>query len=219
MNENVIIPRRSLHDQLAERLREMIVEGEFADSEKINEISLTEMFGVSRTPLREALKILVAEGLLAHTPNRGFQVLPLTEKDIAEVFPIIGAIEALAGEFACENITDEELGEIRQLHQEMRGHFENNNLQSYFRCNQAIHAAILKASRNTVLIHTHTGLSGRIKRARYAANLSGNRWHQAMQEHEEILAALENRDKDRLPKLLRVHLEHKFDSLRQRSSG
>jgi DNA-binding GntR family transcriptional regulator len=213
------IHRRSLHGELVARLRDMIVEGRLAPGEKVNEKALSEVFDVSRTPLREALKVLASEGFVRQTPNRGSTVADLTEQDIDELFPVMGVLEGLAGELACERISDVELQSVRDLHAEMVAHFQAGDLQNYFRCNQAIHETILEASRNPTLIGIYRSLAGRVRRARYLANHSASRWHKAVQEHEEILAALEAKDGPRLSGILRNHLLSKLEAVRTLLKG
>src|SRR5271154_4364430 len=110
---------KSLHDEVLARLRDYIVEGNLEDGARIPERELSLRFGISRTPLREALKVLASEGLLELLPNRGARVRALSERDLAELFDVMGGLEALAGRLACENITDEEVAEIERLHHEM----------------------------------------------------------------------------------------------------
>lgn len=207
------IRRQSLHIELADCLRTMIVEGQLPAGSKINERDLCAAFDVSRTPLREALKVLASEGMVAITPNRGARVASLTCAGLIELFPIIGSLEGLAGELACKHITLEELAEIRACHNEMREHFEDRNLPGYFRCNESIHRAIQQASRNNALVELHQNLAGRVRQARFLANQSDARWRQAMEEHENILRALERRDGGLLRELLMSHLQHKLESV------
>ena len=134
-----LIERKTLHGELVERLRELIVEGTLVPGEKIAEKQLCERFGVSRTPLREALKVLAADGFVELTPNRGATVSRLTVEDLDSVFPSIGALEALAGELACRRRSDEELAEIRALHYQMVLHYKRGERSAYFRLNQQIH--------------------------------------------------------------------------------
>ena len=192
------IERRSLHDTLSARLRNMIAAGELAPGEKIPEKQLCDRFGVSRTPLREALKVLASDGLVTLRPNRGAVVTRLTLKELEEAFPVMGALEALSGEIACLHITDAEVAEIRRLHERMVRHWQESELQPYFRLNQAIHERILEATRNETLKSAYRGLSGRLVTARYIANMSPDRWARAVAEHEAILACLEARDGQRL---------------------
>lgn len=213
------IVRRTLHDELVDRVRELIVEGDLAPGIKVPEKALCERFGVSRTPLREALKVLASEGLVDLLPNRGAQVSKLTIEALEEAFPVMGALEALSGELACANITDTETAAVRSLHDEMVGHYKKGDLAPYFAANQAIHEAILDAARNPTLVTLHRGLAGRVRRARYMANMSADRWKQAVEEHENILKALEARDGRKLGKLLRAHLANKFETVRDALSA
>jgi DNA-binding GntR family transcriptional regulator len=207
-------PKRAvIHAKLLERLRDLIIEGELPAGERVPERVLCERFGVSRTPLREALKALAAEGLIELLPNRGAWVVQLTAEDVAQTLKVIGTLEALAGELACQRLTADELAEIRARHHEMLAHHARRDRPAYFKANQAIHQAIVAASGNPVLAQTYAGLSGRIRRARYAANLDPHRWDEAVAEHEEILAALIARDGERLARLLRTHLDHKSYAL------
>ncbi|HEX9464028.1 MAG TPA: GntR family transcriptional regulator [Alphaproteobacteria bacterium] len=206
-------PRTVIHAQLVERLRDMIVEGDLPVGERVPERVLCERFGVSRTPLREALKALAAEGLIELLPNRGARIAPLTADDIAQTLKVIGALEALAAELACGRITGDELAEIRARHYQMLAHHARRDLLPYFKANQAIHQAIVDASGNPVLVQTYANLSGRIRRARYAANLNPARWDEAVAEHELILKALMARDGAGLARLMRTHLDNKSHSL------
>ncbi len=209
------ISRRPLHEELAERLRDLITTGELAPGEKIPELALCQRFGVSRTPLREALKVLASEGAVTLRPNRGSVVSVLTPEELEEVFPVMGALEALAGEIACQKITDEEIAKIAELHGRMVAHWKKRELQPYFRVNQAIHVAILDATGNETLKSVYRGLSGRIMATRYLANMSPDRWKQAVVEHEEILTAIRARDGKGLAQILRKHLAQKLDTVKE----
>lgn len=208
------LARPPLSVELADRLRTMIVEGELAGDAKVPEKALTERFGVSRTPLREALKILAAEGFVRLVPNRGARVSRLTVEEVEEAFPVMAALEAVAGELACRRITDEEISEIRERHDRMRAAYEAGDMPLYFELNQAIHRAILAAARNPTLTQHQQMLSQRVRRARYMANMSAERWRRAMQEHEEIIDALAAREGQRLARILKGHLENKMETVK-----
>jgi len=207
------IERRSLHAELADRVREMIVQGELEPGAKIPERELCESFNVSRTPLREALKVLASEGFVVLTPNRGAAVSRITRADIEEAFPVIGALEALAGELACANATDAEIAHIAALHERMAAHHAAGERAPYFRLNEQIHDAIAAAARNPTLRRMQTSLASRVRRARYFANISQGRWDQAMAEHQEIIDALQAREGKRLSEILKRHLAHKLDAV------
>ena len=203
-----------LHDEVVTSLRKMIIEGEFAMGARLPEKILCERFGISRTPLREAMRILSTEGLVVLTPNRGAKISEVTIHDVDEMFPIMGMLEALAGEMACKNMTEDHLAEIRALHFQMILHYRRRELAEYFQLNQSIHEKILAAANNSILSAMHSSLEARIRRARYMANMSEERWGKAVEEHEEMLKSLEQRDGIRLSAILKQHLENKCDTVK-----
>lgn len=206
--------RGALHRVTAERLRAMIFAGELEPGMRVTEIALARKLGISRTPLREAFRELAADGLLEPMPRRGARIASLTVELIDQLFPIMGALEALSGELACRHITDAEIAEVRALHRQMAEHYARRDLDSYFRFNQRIHEAIMTATRNPALARIYVGLAGRVRHARKAANMSPERWNDAMEEHRLILDALERRDGETLAALLRRHLINKQEALR-----
>lgn len=214
-----LIPRVSLHDQLVSRTRELILDGELPPGSRVPEKALCQRFGVSRTPLREALKVLASEGLLELLPQRGAKVSRLTLADVEEMFPVVGALEALAGELACRRISNEEIATIARLHENMLAAYRRRDRPGYFTLNQEIHRRIFDATANDTLINTYRSLAGRIRNARYVANMSEVRWRQAVEEHEAILDALRQRDGPRLAIILRDHLAHKCETVKDALRG
>jgi DNA-binding GntR family transcriptional regulator len=208
------ILRETLHEKVVAKLRDLIVEGELAAGSRIAERELCERLGVSRTPLREALKVLASEGLVELLPNRGARVVEPTEADVENMFQVMGALEALSGALACRHITEAELAEISALHYQMLAHYARRQLPDYFRLNQAIHEAIMEAARNPVLKATYLGLATRIRRARYVANMSEERWAAAVAEHEALLKALVARDGEAAARILKAHLDNKSEAVR-----
>ena len=140
------ISRRSLHSELVERVQNLIVDGTLLPGTKLPEKELCEQFGVSRTPMREALKVLAVDGLIVLENNRGAWVSKVTIEELEELFPVMGALEALAGELACQHISDAQIEEVRATHAEMLKHYKSRNRPEYFRTNQLIHEMILKAA-------------------------------------------------------------------------
>src|SRR5215218_9657408 len=210
---------RLLHETVVDRLRDMIVHGELEAGTKLNERVLGETLGTSRTPLREALKYLASEGLVRLLPNRGAIVAPLEAERVKQTFAVMGALEALAGELACRNASDEEINEIRALHFQMLAHHARGELAEYFRRNQEIHMKLVQASGNEPLAEVYRSLNANVRRARYMANYSHERWDEAVEEHEEMLRALTRRDGAALQRILREHLANKLvlvmEALRQ----
>ncbi len=196
------ISRRPLHEEATEKLRDLIVQGRLAPGARLNERLLTAQLGLSRTPLREAFKVLATEGLVELLPNRGAIVSEVDPVRLAETVAVMGALEALAGEFACRNATDGQINEIRSLHNEMLANHARGDLAGYFKFNQAIHLKIVKYSGNNVLFNTYRQLNANVRRVRTMANLSRERWDSAVREHSEILDALAARDVVRIKSLL-----------------
>lgn len=208
------IERRRLGDALVERLRTLIVEGALKPGEKLNERVLCERFGVSRTPLREAISLLATEGLIAMRPHKGASVTAVTLAELEEVFPVMQALERLTGERAAALATAAEIEGIATLHDRMIACYRRRERMAYFHLNEAIHDAILVAARNPTLAATTQSLASRIRRARFQANLTEARWAEAVAEHEAILAALQARDGAGLGALLPDHLAAKLIALR-----
>jgi DNA-binding GntR family transcriptional regulator len=201
---------RLLHAAVVDRLRDMIVQGDLAPGAKLNERVLGAALGTSRTPLREALKYLASEGLVGLLPNRGAIVAPLDRDRVKQMLAVMGALEALAGELACRNASDADINEIRALHFQMLAHHARRELAEYFRLNQQIHLKIVDAGGNAPLAEVYRSLNAHVRRARYMANLSHERWDKAVREHEEILDALSRRDGVTLQRMLRDHLANKL---------
>lgn len=214
MSASEPITRQSLHEEIVARLRALIVEGEIAPGERINERELCERFDVSRTPLREALKVLAMEGYVQLTPNRGATAVELTIEDLEEAFTVMGALEALAGELAAANASDAQIRRMLGDHARMRQAFERGDRSAYFALNEKIHLAIAETSGNRTLSRMQRSLDGRVRRGRYQANIGRERWSEAMAEHERIAEALAQRDGPRLGRLLREHLANKLRALR-----
>ncbi len=207
------IARRPLHEEATEKLRDLIVQGRLVPGARLNERLLTLQLGVSRTPIREAFKVLATEGLVELLPNRGAIVSAVDPVRLGESLAVLGALEALAGEFACLNATDGQINEIRSLQHEMLANHARGDLAGYFKFIQAIHLKIVKYSGNTVLFNTYRQLNANVRRARYMANLSQERWDAAVREHGEILDALAARDVVRVKSLLADHLAHRLSSV------
>ncbi len=210
MGSATAVEPRLLAAEVLERLRDLIIQGELAPGVKLNERVLCERLRTSRTPVREAIKYLASEGLVELLPNRGAIVTPITAATVRETFVLLAALEALAGELACANASEADIAEIRALHYQMLAHHARGELAPYFRCNQEIHLRLVECTGNTALLNTYRALNGHVRRARYMANLSRERWDHAVEEHQGILDALIRRDKALLPLLLRKHLENKM---------
>lgn len=211
MAEILSLPRTALHGQATQRLRQMLVEGAIAPGAKLNERELCEAIKVSRTPLREAIKTLAAEGLVELLPNRGAIALALGEADVLNTFEVMAGLEGLSGELAAQRITADELAEIQATHFEMKAAYTRRDLSNYYRLNAAIHHAINTAAKNPVLSATYNQVNARLQALRFRSNQDGEKWRHAMQEHDQMIAALEAHDGATLRSVLVAHLNHKRD--------
>ncbi len=198
--------RAGLVEKVANYLREHIVMDHFQPGQRLPERTLAEELQVSRTPMREALKILATEGLVVISPHRGAVVADVSPADMKEKAYVLSVLEQAAAELACELATDDDIAELQALHYEMKAAFLRRDRQNYFRLNQEIHNRIVALSGNASLMEIHANLSRQLYRVRYLSNQKNDKWSVAMSEHEAIMAALEARDAPRIGRELRNHL-------------
>jgi DNA-binding GntR family transcriptional regulator len=209
-----------LHLQVGARLRQLIVEGVIEPGRKLNERTLAAQLQVSRTPLREAIRMLAAEGLVELLPNRGAVAAQLSDQDVVDTFEVIAGLEGQSGELAAERIAEHELNEIRALHFEMLAAHARRDLPAYYRLNAAIHNHINAAARNPVLTQTYRTVNARLQALRFRSNFDEAKWSRAVREHERMIELLQARDGAALRQVLVSHLEHKRDAvLDQMRSG
>jgi DNA-binding GntR family transcriptional regulator len=200
------LDRRSLHEDLVERIRTMIIEGELAPATRIHEGQLGKALGVSRTPLREALKFLASEGLVELVPGRGALVRKLTASDVRDMLDVLCVLEARAARLACRNASEADIASVRRLHDEMMDFYRVGNRLDYYRRNQAIHTALATLSGNALLASLHQVIQARLKRIRFLGNDEPAKWADAVAEHAEMIRALETRDEDSLAGVIERHL-------------
>jgi DNA-binding GntR family transcriptional regulator len=191
--------------QATDRLREMILDGTLASGARISERLMKEEFGLSRTPLREALKVLNAEGLVELAPNRGAMVSSPSFDDLRAAFELLAMLDGAGGEFACERASDAEIDHIVRLHEAMVAEFTRRDLQRYFRLNKDIHLAIIDAAANPALSRVYRSECARVDRYRYGGNRDPERWERSIRQHEQILDALVARQGALLRETLIAH--------------
>ena len=208
------VARRSLHDQLVGRLRDMIIEGQLAPGLRIHEGQIGAALGVSRTPLREALKFLASEGLVDLVPGRGAIVNRLSGRDVRHMLDVLIALESLGGRLACRDGSDAGIAGIGRLHEEMLRLYADRNRLDYYKLNQAIHSGIAALGGNRYLAQSHQAIQGRLKRIRFIGNEGPDKWEGAVREHQEMIEALERRDADRLAATISLHLERTWDRVK-----
>ena len=188
------------------RLRQMIVAGDLAPGQRISEREIGEQLdGLSRTPLREAFKMLAAEGLVTISPNRGATVTALSMAEVEDTIELLIGLEGIAALAACEHLSEAQFAQIDELHQRMVAAYRGEQLMEYFELNQAIHQRIVDGAGNRVLSRIYAAECARIRRYRYAGNRRHERWERALAEHQQLLGALKERNGPLLRELLCAH--------------
>jgi DNA-binding GntR family transcriptional regulator len=208
------IQRRTLHVEVLTRLRDMIIEGQLGPGTRINEGQVGAQLGVSRTPLREAIKTLASEGLVEIIPAKGAVVRTFSEEDLRQTFEALKVLEQSAGRIVCERAPSASIDGIRDLHRQMLVLYAARQRLDYFKLNQAIHTAIVAASGNAILLEMHATLQARVKRARFIGNGEPEKWAAAVAEHEQMMAALDARDAELLAETLGRHMDAAFARVR-----
>ncbi|MEO7548198.1 MAG: GntR family transcriptional regulator [Ramlibacter sp.] len=204
----------SLHEDAAARLRERIFAGELAPGAFLDEARLCGELEISRTPLREALKVLTAEGLVRHEPRRGCFVNEVTEKDLDEIFPVIALLEGRCAYEAARNATDAELLALEALHDKLARHGKARRINEYYAANFAIHEAIITLANNRWLASVITDLRRIVKLARLQQLHAPGRLAQSLSEHLAVFAALKARDAEGAEAAMRTHLTRQREALR-----
>ncbi|QPC42972.1 GntR family transcriptional regulator [Kaustia mangrovi] len=220
MSARETILRKTLHEELAALLRNMIVEGELRPGERIPEQALCERFGVSRTPLREALMVLSAEKLVHLSPNRGASVVRITCDDVSEIFPLMATLEGYAGELACERIESAGLDRLRLLVDELSDRHRAADVQGYVEFCRRIAEAVMEESRNATLSHQYQVLLVRVHNI-YMRSLEvmvermPEHWQAALDGRQAMLEALENRDGPTYARLARNYVCYQVETVRE----
>jgi DNA-binding GntR family transcriptional regulator len=205
----------SLHDEVAAQLRERIFSGELTPGMFLDEIQLAEQMNISRTPLREALKVLTAEGLVRHEPRRGSFVNEVTEQDLDEIFPVIALLEGRCAFEAAQRATDGDLAALEDLHEKLARHAKAKRINEYYATNFAIHEAIIALAGNRWLAGVINDLRKIVKLARLQQLHAPGRLEQSLSEHLAVFAALKARDPEGAEAAMRTHLTRQRGALRE----
>jgi DNA-binding GntR family transcriptional regulator len=205
----------SLHDEVAAQLRDRIFAGELMPGTFLDEARLAEELQISRTPLREALKVLTAEGLVRHEPRRGCFVNEVTEQDLDEIFPVLALLEGRCAREAAVNASDADLQELEVLHDKLNRHAKARRINEYYAANFAIHEAIITLANNRWLALVIGDLRKIVKLARLQQLHAPGRLDQSLSEHMAVFAALKARDPEGAEAAMRTHLTRQRVALRE----
>jgi DNA-binding GntR family transcriptional regulator len=202
-----ITPRKSLAEEAADTLREFILLGKLEPGMPVPERDLADALGISRTPLKEALRILEHEGLVVYGQTRRPRVADPSLDELAQNLAVLGALEALAGELACANATDAEIDKVVQLGRQMASASKDTDPLEFFRWDMEFHQTIVISARNMALLETHKTLNARLWRARFISSKLRTGRDSTLGQHEDIEAALLARNGSDCARHLRAHLE------------
>ncbi len=215
-NSSLTITTRSLHDQVANRVRDLIIEAVLEPGIRIDEAKLIQDLGVSRTPFREALRTLAAEGLVIIKPSKGVVVRKLTPEDVYSMLEVLSELERLAGRRACKRASDAEIDDMVSLHERMLVHYSERDRMPYYKLNQEFHSRLAALSGNETLQEMQANLQARLKRIRYIGNEGPESWAAAVKDHEDMVVALRARDADALGEAMWVHLQRTWARVKDR---
>jgi DNA-binding GntR family transcriptional regulator len=204
---------KPLREIVFESLREAIINGILEPGERLMEIQLAEEMGVSRTPVREAIRKLELEGFVVMIPRKGAYVAGISMKDIADVFEIRAALESLAAGLAAERITEEELEQLERTLVRNSEVTEINNLDALVDIDTDFHDVLYKASRNVRLVQIISNLREQIQRFRKASLSHPGRMKDALEEHKKMVEAISERNVELAQNLARDHIENAENSM------
>lgn len=214
-DHSLAIRKETLHDQVASRVRDLIIEGVLEPGSRIDERTLLRQLGVSRTPFRESLRTLAAEGLVVIRPSHGSRVRKLSPSEVQSMLEVIANLEALIGRLACERASDAEIYGMLDLHRRMIEYYRARDRLPYYKLNQEFHSRLAALSGNPTLVEIQANIQARLKRIRYIGNGTPEHWADAVSEHGEMIAALKARDGERLSKIMERHLENTWERVRK----
>jgi DNA-binding GntR family transcriptional regulator len=205
MNRLDPLPRAPLHGGVLERLRQMIIRCELRPGERISEADLVQIFGVSRTPLREALKLLAAEGLVEIRTHKGAVIAEIAPDEVSQTFELMSALERMMGPLVCERVSNIDLTALEGLVKDMDAQHLTGDLMNYFELNKEFHNRIAALTGNKVLTRVYAEMFGKLQRARYWVNYDPKRWQESSAEHQWIMESLRARDGAELGRRLMEH--------------
>lgn len=207
------LSRQRLGDQIADALRNQILLGELQPGSNIPERETASALGVSRTPLREALVILEGEGLVSMSPARSPRVSNPSLENLTHLLYVQSALEALAGECACDQMTEQEFQHIESLNLTLQAMSENAEPIDFFAADMAFHEAIVAATKNAPLIKTHKQYNARLWRVRFMSSRKRIKRVSTLNDHSEIVEGLRHRDKQKTSAVLSRHLRTAIDNI------
>lgn len=204
---------KPLREVIFNTLREAIIVGELKPGERLMEVQLADKMGVSRTPVREAIRKLELEGLVEMLPRKGAHVADLSVKDIMDVLEVRSTLDGLASSLSAARITDEEIKELKHIHTQFVNYVEKDNMQGLIKKDVEFHDIIYRSSRNDKLIQISSNLREQVQRFRviYIKDYSSSR--ELIKEHNEICDAITRRDSDAAMNCAHKHIKNQEETI------
>lgn len=199
--------------QVVDGLRELITSGRLKPGEKLKEFEISASFGVSRSPVREAFRILEFEGLVDLVPRKGAYIHKITIEDVKEIYQIREMVEGFAGYLAVENMTDEDIAEVEQLWLKMKSLTGSEDFENYLAASSDFHNKIIICAKNKRVVEIYHGIRAAVKFLRSYILSSGKRMDSSLSEHQQIVQAIKKRDKDLVEKMSREHVRKGRENL------
>jgi DNA-binding GntR family transcriptional regulator len=206
MASAVSLAPRALYEEVAEQLRQRIFLRELEPGSWIDEVKIAQEFGISRTPLREALKVLAAEGLITMKVRRGAYVTEVSETDLADVYHLLSLLESDAAGVVAHKATDEQIRELQTLHKELEAAASNRD--RFFALNERFHMRLLEIAGNRWRDQMVADLRKVMKLNRHNSLLKAGRVKESMLEHRAIMDALSKRDARSAVKRMQEHFRN-----------
>jgi DNA-binding GntR family transcriptional regulator len=210
---------KALPQEVAKRIRELIRKGILKKGDRILEKPLCESMGVSRTPLREGLRLLSSEGLIELIPNRGARVIEPSMRDIREMFFVMSILEGTCARECAKNIDEKGMEKLENLYGNLEKYFRERDHEKYMAVNHSYHTLVQELAGNRILSEVINGLRQRILLYRYRQIYQPNRLDASMQEHRNLHAGFRKKDPDEAERLMKEHLMKQCDALECVYSG
>lgn len=207
------LEHRTLHEQVTETVRRMIMDGRLPEGQRINEVELAAELGVSRTPLRETLRVLSTEGMVELIPRRGAFVPIVSLSEAMDMLEVMSVLEGLSARLATGRCTKRDLHRLFNLHERLERTAAEGDVEQYFRYNEQFHELMQDAARNTLLTETLTMVRRKVRRFRFQSLQAPGRLRDSIAEHRLLLRALKERAPDEAEGLMRAHLLNQRDAL------
>lgn len=204
---------KPLHQEVAERVRELILSGVLKTGDRIVETEMCSSLGISRTPMREALRILSSEGLIEVVPNKGAYVAQPSMNEIREMFEVMSILEGACARVAAERMSNSDFRKIEDIHQLLEQHYEAKDHERYLEVNHSYHVLVQEMAGNKVLDGVINGLRQRILLYRYRQLYQPDRFTASIQEHRDLLEAFRNRDPATAEGVMKRHLMNQCKAL------